>query len=83
MNYTRGEFVMKKELMKKLQLGIVSFSAIALLAACGTDDMEEPPADEEPPVEDPADEDPAEDPVEDEEDAEDPVGGVEDEEDEE
>lgn len=51
---------MKKELLKKLKLGVISLSAIGLLAACGTDNMEEDPGmDEEPGVEEPA-EDPAE-----------------------
>lgn len=47
---------MKKELLKKLQLGLISFSAFALLAACGNDGLEDPPMDDEPGVEEPADE---------------------------
>lgn len=43
---------MNKKLLKRMQLGVVSISALALLAACGTEDFEEPPADE-PPVEEP------------------------------
>lgn len=52
----RGEFMMKKKLLKRLQLGVVSLSALALLAACGTNEFEEPPVDEAPieePEEDP------------------------------
>lgn len=48
--------MMKKELLKKLQLGLISFSAFALLAACGNDGLEDPPMDGEPGVEEPADE---------------------------
>ncbi len=47
---------MKKELLKKFQLGLVSFSAFALLAACGNDGLDEAPMDDEPGVEEPADE---------------------------
>lgn len=48
---------MKKELLKKLQLGVISLSALGLLAACGTNDMEDPAIDEEEPgIEEPADE---------------------------
>lgn len=46
---------MNKSLLKKLQIGLVSFSAVALLAACGTDDMDDTPVDDEPTVEEPAD----------------------------
>lgn len=61
--------MMNKKLLKKLQMGIVSLSAVGLLAACGTDDMEEPPMDDDPAVEEPVDGD-----VEDEElDEQDPV----------
>lgn len=48
---------MKKELLKKLQLGIISISALGLLAACGTDDTEDPLMEDEPAVEEPAEED--------------------------
>lgn len=44
---------MNKELLKKLKLGLVSLSAVGLLAACGTEDMEEPPVDEDPAIEEP------------------------------
>lgn len=43
---------MSKKLLKRMQLGVVSFSALALLAACGTEEFEEPPVDE-PPIEEP------------------------------
>jgi uncharacterized surface protein with fasciclin (FAS1) repeats len=33
-----GEFIMNKALFKKFRLGLISFAAIGLLAACGTDD---------------------------------------------
>ncbi len=33
---------MNKKLLKKLQMGFISLSAFGLLAACGTDDMEDP-----------------------------------------
>lgn len=46
---------MKKELFKKLQIGVVSLSTIALLAACGNDGVDDPPMDGEPGVEDPMD----------------------------
>lgn len=50
---------MKKELAKKLQLGLVSLSTIALLAACGNKTVEDDPTVDEPGVEDPAEEDDA------------------------
>lgn len=50
---------MKKTLLKKMQLGILSLSAVGLLAACGSNNMEEEPAPEDPAVEDPAEEAPA------------------------
>lgn len=61
---------MKKELLKKLQLGLVSLSTIALLAACGNTTVDDDPIGDEPGVEDPADE----------EDDADTGGGVEEEE---
>ena len=65
----KGDFIMSKAITKKIKLGILSLSALGLLAAC-TDDpgMEDPATDpgvEDPAVEDPAVTDPAEDPVED------------------
>ncbi len=45
---------MNKTLLKKLQLGLVSFSALGLLAACGMNDTDDTPVDEEPAVEEPA-----------------------------
>lgn len=48
---------MKKELLKKVQLGMVSLSTIALLAACGDNGMDVPDLDDEPAIEEPADED--------------------------
>lgn len=45
---------MNKTLLKKLQIGLVSFSALALLAACGMNDTDDTPVDEEPAVEEPA-----------------------------
>lgn len=48
---------MEKTLLKKLQIGLISLSTLALLAACGTtDDLEDPALDEDPAVEEPADE---------------------------
>lgn len=49
---------MKNDLVKKLQLGLISFSTIALLAACGNDVVEDPALDDDPGVEEPADMDP-------------------------
>lgn len=57
---------MNKTLLKKLQIGLVSFSALGLLAACGMNDTDDTPVDEEPAVEEPA-----EDEMDDEEVAED------------
>lgn len=57
---------MNKTLLKKLQVGLVSFSALGLLAACGMNDTDDTPVDEEPAVEEPA-----EDEMDDEEVAED------------
>lgn len=57
---------MNKTLLKKLQIGLVSFSALGLLAACGMNDTDDTPVDEEPAVEKPA-----EDEMDDEEVAED------------
>ena len=39
---------MKNPIIKKMQLGLVSLSAIALLAACGKDTLEETPTTEDP-----------------------------------
>lgn len=39
---------MKNPIIKKMQLGLVSLSAIALLAACGNDTLEETPTTEDP-----------------------------------
>ena len=61
---------MSKELLKKLQIGVVSLSAVALLAACGNDGVEEPPMDEDPAIEEPADEDPMDEEVDEEVDEE-------------
>lgn len=47
---------MEKVFLKKLQLGLVSFSILTLLAACGSDGLEEPTIDDEPGVEEPVDE---------------------------
>lgn len=47
---------MKKDFLKKLQLGLISFSTLALLAACGSDGLEDPVIDDEPGVEEPVDE---------------------------
>lgn len=44
---------MRKELFKKLQIGVVSLSTIALLAACGNDGVDDTPMDDDPGVEDP------------------------------
>lgn len=52
---------MNKKLLKKLQVGILSLSALGLLAACGPADMEDPEVDDEPAVEEPADEEEIED----------------------
>jgi hypothetical protein len=50
---------MNKTLLKKIQLGILSLSAVGLLAACGGGGgTEEPPA-TDPSMEEPAPEDPA------------------------
>lgn len=57
---------MNKTLLKKLQIGLVSFSALGLLVACGMNDTDDTPVDEEPAVEEPA-----EDEMDDEEVAED------------
>lgn len=53
---------MNKEMLKKLKMGVISFAAVGVLAACATDDgVEEQPVDE-PAVEEPADDtDPAND----------------------
>lgn len=51
---------MSKTLLKKLQMGIVSLSAVGLLAACGTDDMDDTATHEEPAVEEVEDEETAE-----------------------
>ncbi|OJF91160.1 fasciclin domain-containing protein [Alkalibacterium sp. 20] len=50
---------MSKELLKKLQLGVISLAAVGLFAGCATDDnMEEDPMDEDTTMEeDPMDED--------------------------
>ena len=68
----KGRFLVKKDFVKKLQLGLVSLSTIALLAACADNGVDDPVLDDDPDVEEPADMDPVED-----EDADD---GVEDEE---
>ena len=49
-------------MLKKLKMGVISFAAVGVLAACATDDgVEEQPVDE-PAVEEPADDtDPAND----------------------
>lgn len=41
-------------------MGILSLSAVGLLAACGPNNMEEEPAPEDPAIEEPAPEEPAE-----------------------
>ncbi len=65
---------MSKALMKQIKLGILSLSALGLLAACGdTGTTEDPVTD--PAVEDPAT-DPAEDPIEDPAGEEDAGGGA-------
>ena len=53
---------MNKEMLEKLKMGVISFAAVGILAACTTDDgVEEQPVDE-PAVEEPADDtDPAND----------------------
>ncbi len=49
---------MKKEVLKKLQLGLISFSAFALLAACGNDGIDnDVPMDDDPTIEEPATDD--------------------------
>lgn len=68
---------MNKKLWKKVQMGLVSLSTVALLAACGSDDLEDPdiegPDEDDPAVEYPADdpEDAEENELEDEEPVED------------
>ncbi|MFO8069406.1 MAG: fasciclin domain-containing protein [Alkalibacterium sp.] len=52
---------MNKEVLKRLRLGVLSFSALALIAACGTDDTDEPVVDEDPAVEEPVDDEMADD----------------------
>lgn len=54
---------MSKSIMKQIKLGILSLSALGLLAACADDGPVDDPA-TDPAVEDPAT-DPVEDPVED------------------
>lgn len=46
---------MNKDLLKKLQIGLVSLSAMGLLAACGMDDTDDSMVDDDPAVEEPAD----------------------------
>lgn len=46
---------MNKAVWKKLQMGLVSLSAAGLLAACGTNDMDDTPVDDEPAIEEPVD----------------------------
>lgn len=55
---------MNKEMLEKLKMGVISFAAVGILAACTTDDgVEEQPVDE-PAVEEPADDtDPADETV--------------------
>lgn len=48
---------MNKKLLKKFQVGLISFSTLALLAACGNDGIDDPTIDDEPGVEDPMEED--------------------------
>ena len=76
-------FIMSKEITKKIKLGILSLSALGLLAACaddtGVDDPATDPAVEDPAVTDPAEEgveDPATDPVEEEDAGDDTENGV-------
>ncbi len=45
---------MSTTLLKKLKISLISLSALGLLAACGTDDTEDPTMDDEPAVEEPA-----------------------------
>ncbi|WP_423188658.1 fasciclin domain-containing protein [Alkalibacterium sp. f15] len=52
---------MNKDVLKRLRLGVLSFSALALIAACGTDDTDEPAVDEDPAVEEPVDDEMADD----------------------
>ena len=66
----KGDFIMSKAITKKIKLGILSLSALGLLAACADDPVMEDPA-TDPAVEDPAVMDPADDP--DGEDIEDPA----------
>ena len=52
---------MTKTLMNKIKLGVISLSAVALLAACGDDMTPDPPIVDDPVVEEPAVEEPVED----------------------
>ncbi|SFC33648.1 Uncaracterized surface protein containing fasciclin (FAS1) repeats [Alkalibacterium subtropicum] len=62
---------MNKEVLKRLRLGVLSFSALALFAACGTDDTDDPAVDEDPAVEEPADDEMTDDEMTDDEMADD------------
>lgn len=79
----KGDFIMSKAITKKIKLGILSLSALGLLAACaddtGVDDPATDPAVEDPAVTDPAEEgveDPATDPVEEEDAGDDAEDGA-------
>ena len=62
---------MNKEVLKRLRLGVLSLSALALFAACGTDDTDDPAVDDDAAVEDPVDDEMADDEMADDEMADD------------
>ena len=62
---------MNKEVLKRLRLGFLSFSALALLAACGTDDTDDTAVEDDAAVEEPADDGMADDEMADDEMADD------------